>query len=111
MEANAGKSFQMQIIFNIFSRISLHCKLFPVQYWEYGLLVNKKDISLLTCNNLFITYYMLKKNQATKLEYKKALIKLQSKSSRKAILPAKFEARRQLKYNVQPDWSNQTITI
>ena len=25
MEANAGKSFQMQIIFNIFSRVSLHC--------------------------------------------------------------------------------------
>ena len=35
MEANAGKSFQMQIIFNIFPRISLHCKLVPVQYWEY----------------------------------------------------------------------------
>ena len=35
MEANAGKSFQMQIIFNIFPRISLHCNLVPVQYWEY----------------------------------------------------------------------------
>ena len=35
MEANAGKAFQMQIIFNIFPRISLHCKLVPVQYWEY----------------------------------------------------------------------------
>ena len=31
MEANAGKSFQMQILFNIFPRISLHCKLVPVQ--------------------------------------------------------------------------------
>ena len=43
MEANAGKSFQMQIFFNIFPRISLHCKLVPVQYWEYeyGLL---KDV-------------------------------------------------------------------
>ena len=41
MEANAGKSFQMQILFNIFPRISLHCKLVPVQYWEYeyGLLM------------------------------------------------------------------------
>ena len=35
MEANAGKSFQMQMIFNIFPRISLHRKLVPVQYWEY----------------------------------------------------------------------------
>jgi len=35
MEANAGKSFQMQIIFNIFPRISLYCKLVSVQYWEY----------------------------------------------------------------------------
>ena len=35
MEANAGKSFQMQIFFNIFPRISLDCKLVPVQYWEY----------------------------------------------------------------------------
>ena len=43
MEANAGKSFQMQILFNIFPRISLHCKLVPVQYWEYeyGLLEDK----------------------------------------------------------------------
>ena len=39
MEANAGKSFQMQILSNIFPRISLHCKLVPVQYreYEYGL--------------------------------------------------------------------------
>ena len=43
--------------------------------------MNKNDIRLLTCNNLFITYYILKKNQATKLKYKKALIKLQSNSS------------------------------
>ena len=35
MEANAGEPFQMQILFNIFPRISLHCKLVPVQYWEY----------------------------------------------------------------------------
>ena len=35
MEANAGKSFQMQIMFNILPRISLHCKLVSVQYWEY----------------------------------------------------------------------------
>ena len=48
---------------------------------------------------------MLKKNQATELKYKKALINC------KAILPAKFDARRQLKYNVQPDWSNQIITV
>ena len=40
MEACAGKSFQMQIIFNIFPR-----KLVPVQYWEYeyGLLHLIKD--------------------------------------------------------------------
>ena len=35
MEANAGESFQMQMLFNIFPRISLHCKLVPVQFWEY----------------------------------------------------------------------------
>ena len=32
-------------------------------------------------------------------------------TSAKAILPAKFDARRQLKYNVQSNWSNQIITI
>jgi len=43
MEANARKAFQMQIIFNIFPRISLHCKLVLVQYWEYeyGLLFRR----------------------------------------------------------------------
>ena len=41
MEANAGESFQMQILSNIFPRISLHCKLVPVQYreYEYGLIL------------------------------------------------------------------------
>ena len=50
MEANAGKSFQMQIIFHIFPRISLHCKLVPVQYWEYeyGLLSLIFDCARLT---------------------------------------------------------------
>ena len=41
-----------------------------------------------------------KKNQATKLKYKKALIKLQSNSSVKAILPAKFDTRGQLKSKI-----------
>ena len=41
--------------------------------------IQSDDIEL-TCNNLFITYYMLQKNQPTKLKYKKALIKLQSNS-------------------------------
>ena len=55
---------------------------------------------------------MLKENQSTKLKYKKALIKRQSNSRpAKAILPAKIDAGRQVKYNVQPDWSNQIITI
>ena len=35
MDANARKSFKMQIILNIFPRISLRFKLIPVQYWEY----------------------------------------------------------------------------
>ena len=48
---------------------------------------------------------MLKENQTIKLKYKKALIKLQTNSSRQ------FNAGRQLKYNLQPDWSNQIITI
>ena len=34
MEANSGKSFQMQILFSLFPRISLHCKLVPVQKWS-----------------------------------------------------------------------------
>ena len=43
MEANAGESFQMQILSNIFPRISLHCKLVPVQYreYEYGLFLRR----------------------------------------------------------------------
>ena len=39
------------------------------------------------------------------MKYKKALINC------KAILPAKFDARRQVKYNVQPYLSNEIITI
>ena len=67
----------------------------------------KNDIRLLTCNNLFITYYTLKK------------IKLPSWSTRKhwqnckATLPAKFDARRQPKSKikratqlVQPNYYN-----
>ena len=49
---------------------------------------------------------MLKKNQPTKLKYKKALIKMQSNH-----LSAKFNARRQLIYNVPPYWSNHIITV
>ena len=45
---------------------------------------------------------MLKTNQATKLKYKKALIKLERNSPRQIC---------QLKYNVQPDWFNQIITV
>ena len=50
MEANAGKSFQMQTLFNIFPCISLHCKLVPVQYWEYeyGLLAKWGKLNLMT---------------------------------------------------------------
>ena len=60
MEANAGKSFQMQMIFNIFPRISLHCKLVPVQYWEYeyGLLIiilKEQAETLWQLNNEIIT--------------------------------------------------------
>ena len=65
MEANAEKSFQMQIIFNIYPRISLHCKLVPVQYYEYeyGLLLrpittgannamNQSEFLAITCSKL-----------------------------------------------------------
>ena len=45
------------------------------------LLVNKNDIWLLTCNNLFITYYMLKK------------IKLPSWSTRKLDLIIVYECK------------------
>ena len=50
MEAYAGKSFQMQIIFNIFPRISLHCKLVPVQYWEY-------EYGLLQRQHFLLSYF------------------------------------------------------
>ena len=51
-EANAGKSFQMQILFNIFPRISLHCKLVPVQYWEYEYGLFKRVIRLRMGNKI-----------------------------------------------------------
>ena len=57
MEANAGKSFHMQIIFNVFPRISLHCKLVPVQYWEYE--VKKKRGA--------VTYNMNRENEVSKM--------------------------------------------
>ena len=58
--------------------------------------MNKNDIRLLTCNNLFITYYTIKKK-----------IKPPSWNRRKrwqnckAILPAKFGARRQPKSKIK----------
>ena len=88
--------------------------------------VNKNHIRLLTCNNLFITYYTIKKkNQATKLKYKKALTTdCKAIPPAKAILPAKFDARRQPKSKikrairlVQPnyynlfDWTIQTREV
>ena len=40
MEANAGEYIKNYLHLKRFPRISLHCKLVPVQYWEheYGLL-------------------------------------------------------------------------
>ena len=35
MEANAGEYIKSYLHLKSFSRISLHCKLVPVQYWEY----------------------------------------------------------------------------
>ena len=48
MEGNAGEPFQMQVLFNIFPRISLHCKLVPVQYceYEYGLFKAINSVSV-----------------------------------------------------------------
>ena len=45
---------------------------------------------------------MLQKNQATKLTVLESVDKTAKQF---------FDARHQLKYNVQPDWSNQIITI
>ena len=41
MEANAGEYIKNYLPLKRFLRISFHCKLVPVQYWEYeyGLLV------------------------------------------------------------------------
>ena len=63
--------------------------------------MNKNDIRLLTWYNLLILFYKRKK------------IKPPSWSTRtvKHFFPAKFDPRRQLKYNVQHDWSNQIITV
>ena len=65
-------------------------------------LVNKNHIRLLTCNDLFITYYMLNKQSSHQVEVQESVYK--------TAKHAKFDARRQLKYNVR-DWSNQIITI
>ena len=35
MEANAGEYIKSYLHLKRFLRISLHCKLVPVQYWEY----------------------------------------------------------------------------
>ena len=66
-------------VFNTISRTSESSSEWAVWYQKR---VNKNDIRLLACNNLFIRNYLLKKNQAPKLKYKKALTKLQSNSSR-----------------------------
>ena len=62
MEAIARKSFQMKIIVNIFPRISLLCKLVPVQYWEYEYGVTQRSrLSLL--HGSFISHYLHKINR------------------------------------------------
>ena len=45
MEANAGEYIKNDLHLKRFPRISLHCKLAPVQYWEYeyGLLDYKPE--------------------------------------------------------------------
>ena len=63
MEANAGKSFQMQILFNIFPRISLHCKLVPVQYWEY-------EYGLLTLHNIIFQVFTGNSDMGTIVSHK-----------------------------------------
>ena len=44
MEANAGEYIKNYLHLKRFPSISLHCKLAPVQYWEYeyGLLIESK---------------------------------------------------------------------
>jgi len=49
---------------------------------------------------------MLKKKSSHRVEEQESVDK-----TAMAILLAKFDARRQLKYNLQPDWSNQIITV
>ena len=46
MEANAGEYIKNYLHLKRFPRISLHCKLVPVQYWEYeyGLLHKKNHV-------------------------------------------------------------------
>ena len=49
---------------------------------------------------------MVKKKSSHQVEVQESVDK-----SAKQYLPAKFDARRQLKYNVLPDSSNQIITV
>ena len=44
MEANAGEYIKKDLHLKRFPHISLHCKLVPVQYWEYeyGILAQLK---------------------------------------------------------------------
>ena len=87
---------------------------------RYGIKTSdKNDIRLLTCNNLFITYYMLKTKschqvEVQEIQYKvsrnlEAVISLEK--TRKQFFPPNLHTRRQLKYNRQPDWPNQIITV
>ena len=55
---------------------------------------------------------MLKKNSSHQVEVQESFDKTAKQCfPPKQILLAKFDARRQLKYNVEADWSNQIITI
>ena len=75
--------------------------------------MNKNDIRLLTCNNLLLHITSLKKIKPPSWSRRRRWKNCKAILPAKAILHAKFDARRQPKSKIKraPDWSNQIITI
>ena len=60
MEANAGEYLKNNLHLKSIPRISLHCKLVPVQYWEYeyGLFQAIKRYGQLFNHYIYLTIYI-----------------------------------------------------
>ena len=80
-------------------------------WWKHciGSQVKKKLVSnmVLKTSELFITYHMLKKKSSHQVEVQESV----DKAAKQFFPPNLFDARCQVKYNVQPDWFDQIITV